>query len=70
MKNLLKVVTVLGVPYAIHEGTTVDFPALKDCDGYCDTSTKEIVVSKMKKWLTGSLFSFPNFKPCSILLIA
>ena len=47
MKNLLKVVTVLGVPYAIHEGTTVDFPALKDCDGYCDTSTKEIVVSDM-----------------------
>ena len=49
MKNLLKVVTVLGVPYAIHEGTTVDFPALKDCDGYCDTSTKEIVVSDMSE---------------------
>ncbi len=47
MKNLLKVVPVLGVPYAIHEGTTVDFPALKDCDGYCDTSTKEIAVSDM-----------------------
>ena len=47
MKNLLKVVTVLGVPYTIHEGNAVDFPALNDCDGYCDTSTKEIVVSDM-----------------------
>lgn len=46
MKNL-KTVNVLGVPYTITEGNTMDFPALKDCDGYCDTSTKEIVVSDM-----------------------
>lgn len=46
MKNL-KTVNVLGVPYTITEGNTIDFPALKDCDGYCDTSTKEIVVSDM-----------------------
>lgn len=45
--NKLKSVNVLGVPYTITEGNTVDFPALKDCDGYCDTSTKEIVVSDM-----------------------
>lgn len=48
MKNL-KTVNVLGVPYTITEGDVNDFPALKDCDGYCDTSTKEIVISDMSE---------------------
>lgn len=47
MKNLLRVVPVLGVPYSIYEGTTIDFPDLCDCDGYCDTTIKQIIVSDM-----------------------
>lgn len=49
MKNLLKVVPVLGVPYSVYEGTTIDFPDLCDCDGYCDTTIKRIVVSDMSE---------------------
>lgn len=47
MKVLNPGVPVMGVVYLIREGTSVEFPSLKDCDGYCDTSTKEIVVSDM-----------------------
>lgn len=42
-------VLVLGTPYQITEGTSVDYPGLQDCDGYCDTSTKTIVVSDMSE---------------------
>ena len=47
MKKMLRVVSVLGTPYTIFEGTTIDFPDLSDCDGYCDTTIKKIVVSDM-----------------------
>lgn len=49
MKVLNPGVPVMGVVYLIREGTSVEFPSLKDCDGYCDTSTKEIVVSDMSE---------------------
>ena len=49
MKILNPCLPVLGVSYSIREGNSVDFPALKDCDGYCGTSTKEIVVSDMSE---------------------
>lgn len=44
MTKLLKVVPVLGVPYSIYQGTTVDCPDLCDCDGFCDTTIKQIMV--------------------------
>lgn len=44
MKNIIETVSVLGVPYTIYTGTTIDFPDLCDCDGYCDTTIKRIVV--------------------------
>lgn len=47
LKILFSCVSVLGVSYTIREGTSVDFPALQNCDGFCDTSTKEIVVSDL-----------------------
>lgn len=49
MKKMLRVVSVLGTPYTIFEGTTFDFPDLSDCDGYCDTTIKKIVVSDMSE---------------------
>ena len=49
MKKMLRVVSVLGTPYTIFEGTTIDFPDLSDCDGYCDTTIKNIVVSDMSE---------------------
>lgn len=47
MKKMLRIVPVLGVPYTITEGNVEDFPNLENCDGYCDTSTKEIVICDM-----------------------
>ena len=49
MKKMLRVVSVLGTPYTIFVGTTIDFPDLSDCDGYCDTTIKRIVVSDMSE---------------------
>jgi len=40
-------VPVLGVPYTIKSGTSVDFPILAESDGCCDTTIKEIIVSDM-----------------------
>ena len=45
--KILSCVSVLGVQYTIRDATTVDDKALQTCDGYCDTTTKEIVVSDM-----------------------
>lgn len=49
MKKLVRIVSVLGVPYSIYEGNTLDFPDLCDVDGYCDTTIKQIVVSDMSE---------------------
>lgn len=49
MKKMLQVVSVLGTPYTIYQGDSVDFPDLADCDGYCDTTVKVIVVFDMTK---------------------
>ncbi len=37
-------VNVLGTPYTIHKRSCEDDPALNDCAGYCDKTTKEIAV--------------------------
>jgi len=47
MKIMFPCVSVLGVSYTIREGTSVDDKALQNYDSYCDTTTKEIVVSDM-----------------------
>ena len=40
------IINVLGTPYEIHERNIADDVYLKDCDGYCDKTTKTIVVTK------------------------
>jgi len=45
--KILSAVSVLGVQYTIRDANSVEDKALQDCDGYCDTTTKEIVVSDM-----------------------
>lgn len=37
-------ISVLGVSYALEYRVKADDPALENCDGYCDFSTKRIVV--------------------------
>lgn len=39
---------VLGTDYEIVIGEEVDYPRLKVADGYCDFTTKKIVVDKME----------------------
>lgn len=41
----MKKVNVLGTKYTIYMGTKNDFPLLEKIDGYCDKTTKKIVVS-------------------------
>ena len=44
MKKMLRVVSVLGTPYTIFEGTTIDFPDLSDC--FCrDCFSDEICIT-------------------------
>ena len=47
MKKMIRVVSVLGTPYTIYQGNSVDFPDLADCDGVCDTTIKALVVLDM-----------------------
>ena len=47
MKKILQVVSVLGTLYTIYQANSVDVPYLADCDGYCDTTVKAIVVLDM-----------------------
>ena len=42
-------VNILGTEYEIKIGDDQEYPSLKECDGYCDSSTKEIVVDNMEK---------------------
>ena len=41
-------VDVLGVEYTIKESNKVEDMNLEDCDGYCDHSTKTIVIDTFK----------------------
>ena len=40
---------ILGTEYEIKFGNEEKYPSLEGLDGYCDSSTKEIVVDDMKK---------------------
>lgn len=42
-------VNILGTEYEIKFGNEEKYPSLEGLDGYCDSSTKEIVVDDMKK---------------------
>ena len=47
-------VNVLGVKYSIAFASEEKEPRLKDCDGFCDETTKEIVVENYKRGEPGS----------------
>lgn len=38
-------VNILGTEYEIIEGNVMDYPLLKQHSGYCDYSTKEIIIT-------------------------
>ncbi len=42
----MKEVNILGTPYTIKESSATENPLLETCDGYCDWTTKEIVVER------------------------
>lgn len=48
----MRKVNILGTPYTIRELSVTECPTLETCDGYCDWTTKEIVVERE---LEGSL---------------
>nr|DAY32950.1 MAG TPA: hypothetical protein [Caudoviricetes sp.] len=47
-------VNVLGVEYSIAFVSEEKEPRLEDCDGFCDETTKEIVVQNYKRGEPGS----------------
>lgn len=52
-----RTIDVLGVKYMIVEESENDNENLKDCDGYCDWTTKEIVLrQEIRETTTGTLF--------------
>ncbi len=54
-------VNVLGTEYTIKETNKVDDTNLETCDGYCDTSTKTIVIDTFKD-SPGSLGDLEAYK--------
>lgn len=40
------IISILGTPYSIHKRCEREDERLNDCDGYCDWTTKEIVVEQ------------------------
>ena len=44
---MMNKVNIMGTVYTIKYGTYEEFPFLKKCDGYTDTSTHEIIVDNM-----------------------
>ena len=54
-------VNILGTEYSIKFGNEEKYPQLEGIGGYCDSSTKEIVVDDMKK-IKGQSLSKGNLK--------
>ena len=42
-------VNILGTTYTIEERSSAEDPTLESCDGYCDKTSKKIVVAKKEK---------------------
>ena len=51
----MKEVNILGTRYTIKELSVDDDPTLEKCDGYCDWTTKEIVVEVESKGSLGDM---------------
>ena len=45
---------ILGTEYTVSLVTEQEEPRLEDCDGFCDETTREIVVENYKRGLPGS----------------
>lgn len=48
-------VDILGTPYAIREQSESENRLLENCDGYCDWTTKEIIVEREKSGTLGDM---------------
>ena len=44
----LKQVNILGTQYTIYESNQIENPALNECDGYCDETTKECIIDSTR----------------------
>lgn len=51
-------VNILGTPYAIHYSSESEDERLKDCDGYCDWTTKQIVIEKETQGNLGDMICY------------
>ena len=58
---MLMVVDILGAEYTIYYKTNKEDSLLKNVDGYCDYTTKEIVVKEAKREV-GDLGNFKRIK--------
>ena len=51
----MRTVNILGTPYTIRELSVDECPTLATCDGYCDWTTKEIVVERESEGTLGDM---------------
>lgn len=51
----MKVVNVLGTQYTIEELSVAECPLLETCDGFCDWTTKKIVVEREAEGTLGDM---------------
>lgn len=51
----MKKVNILGAEYKIKEQSESENKLLKDCDGYCDWTTNEIIVEREKSGTLGDM---------------
>ncbi len=54
----MKTVNILGTPYTVRELSVKECPTLEDCDGYCDWTTKEIVVERETEGSLGDMEAY------------
>lgn len=57
-------INILGSEWNIKFGNEEQYPNLKNMDGYCDQSTREIIVDDMEKYQEqlGSKADLPNYR--------
>lgn len=55
-------VNVLGVEYTIKESNKAEDPILEDSDGYCDQTTKTVVIDDLKSDMVDSVKDLDEYK--------
>lgn len=62
MAGEIRIVNILGTNYEIIKDSSGENPKLEDCDGYCETYSKKIVVEEKFKNSTNLVENLDEYK--------